>query len=283
MWDGWAQPTNTHTMRIPRLTLTSLILLPFAGSVSAALVSGSIAIIGYTDNGAPDSLRIAALTPLSAGEVIYFTDNGWTSGASFRGASATDGDGNETLIVLTINNPVAAGTVLSSPVNSGDWAWSVTGAVPGAASGTFANLALATGGDQIIAFQAPATLPLFNPLTMLYQMDNTGAFEDATTSGTGLLATGLTQGTTAVLLPTAPADFLSGTFGLNPADPDVSALQTSGGTQPQWLSVVSDPANWVETPGALTSLNVLPVPEPGTAALAGLAAAALLRRRRHQG
>ncbi len=276
-------PTNTHTMRIPRLTLTSLILLPCAGSVSAALVSGSIAIIGYTDNGVPDSLRIAALSPLGAGEVIYFTDNGWTSGGIFRGATATDGDGNENLLVLTINNPVAAGTVIGSPVNSADWAWTVAGSIPGTTSGAFANLSLSSTGEQITAFQATTSNPLLNPLTMLYQMDNTGAFEDATTSGTGLLATGLTQGTTAVLLPTAPADFLSGTFGLNPADPDVSALQTSGGTQPQWLAVMSDPANWVETPGTFTSLNILPVPEPGTAALAGLAAAALLRRRRQQG
>ena len=265
----------------PTLTLSSLLILPFAGTVSAALISGDIAILGYTDNGAPDSLRIAALAPLGAGEVLYFTDNGWTSGGSFRGATTTDGDGNENLIMLTINNPVAAGTVLGSPVNSADWTWTTTGTIPGTTSGAFANLNLSSSGDQIMAFQATSNQPLLNPITMLFQVDNTGAFEDATTPGTGLLLPGLTQGTTAVLLPTSPS-FLSGTFGLDPADPDVSALQSSGGTRSQWLSVISDPANWVNAPGALTSLNVTPVPEPGTAALAGLAAAALLRRRRQQ-
>jgi hypothetical protein len=272
---------STHHMKSKRsLLLPALLLTPaLATPCAAALVSGDIAIIGYTDNGAPDSFRIAALAPLGAGEVIYFTDNGWSSSlGTFRGASGTDGDGNEGLIALTINNPVAAGTIIGSPVNGTDWTWSVSGAVPGGTSGAFANLAFATGGEQMTAFQAPVSLPLFNPSTMLYQVDNTGAYEDATSSATGLLAPGLIAGSTGLLLP--GAGFLSGTYGLNSSDPDVTALQTSGGTKTQWLSVISDSSNWMSAPTVPGSLNLSPVPEAGSAVLSGFAALALLRRRR---
>ena len=39
-------------------------------------------------------------------------------GSGFRGASATDGDGNENLIALTTNDPLPAGTVISSTGSS---------------------------------------------------------------------------------------------------------------------------------------------------------------------
>jgi len=56
--------------------------------------------------------RIAtcALVGLAPGTVLYFTDNGWT-GTGFRGVSATDSDGNETLMKYTVGaNGLAAGT-----------------------------------------------------------------------------------------------------------------------------------------------------------------------------
>lgn len=99
---------------IPAVLLT---LPALASHCAAALVAGDIAIIGYQDNGAPDNFLIATLAPITAGEVIYFTDNGWT-GSGFRGASATDGDGNENLIALTTNDPLPAGTVISSTGSS---------------------------------------------------------------------------------------------------------------------------------------------------------------------
>ncbi len=107
---------------IPAVLLT---LPALASHCAAALVAGDIAIIGYQDNGAPDSFLIATLAPIAAGEVIYFTDNGWT-GSGFRGASATDGDGNENLIALTINDPLPAGTVLSSTGSSTAATWTAS-------------------------------------------------------------------------------------------------------------------------------------------------------------
>lgn len=68
--------------------------------MSTTLTPGDIAIVGYITNGNPDSFSFVPLVPLTAGTVIYFTDNGWT-GTAFRGSSATDGDGNENLIRFT--------------------------------------------------------------------------------------------------------------------------------------------------------------------------------------
>ena len=206
----------------PFLAAGSLLAV-LTSTASAALIAGDIIILGYTDNGAPDSIRIAALTTLNPGEVIYFTDNGWTAGGQFRGATSTDGDGNENLLVLTINNTVLPGTVIGSPTGTAAWTWGTSGAIPGATTGTFANLSLSTTGEQITAFQAATSLPLLNPSAMLFQVDNTGPYEDATTAATGLRPTGLTA-TTSVLLPTAPLTFQSGSFGLNPAASAVAAL-----------------------------------------------------------
>lgn len=269
---------HRHSL-IPALLLT---LPGLSTKCAAALVAGDLAIIGYQDNGAPDNFLIATLAPIAAGEVIYFTDNGWT-GSGFRGASATDGDGNENLIALTIDAAIPAGTVLTSAVNTGAVTWTFSGGITGTTSGAFANLALGTGGDQITAFQGSSSNPLLNYTGMVFQVHNAATFTPATTSSETDIASGLSiAGGTVVHLPPTPApDFLSGTFRLNTADPDVALLQTNGGTKSQWLSVIASRDNWLEGAAAAGSLNVAaPVPEPGSTTLGGLLAAGILLRRR---
>lgn len=253
--------------------ISALVLaLSTAGAAQAALTAGDIAIIGRINNGTPDSFAFVALTDIAAGEVIYFTDNGWT-GSAFRGASATDGDGNENLTKWTAASNVAAGTIVLST----DAAFTATGSILGATSGSYASLALSTSGDQITAFQnTSASNPLFNvsTMTMLYTLDDTNGFEAAIDSGTGAVGPGLTAGSTAVTLNYKTG----GAIGVNGG-----ALAGPARSKADWLAVFANPVNWNANYTALPSGSIaVAVPEPtsGAIALAGLAVAGFVARRR---
>ena len=256
--------------------LLPLVFILLAAVAQASISTGGIAIVGFQDNGAPDSFSIVSLENFAVGEVIYFTDNGWT-GSAFRSPSGTDGDGNETLTKFTAVNPIAAGAIISSTGTGPDFTWTISGLVPGAATGSFNSLSLGATGEQIYAFQAPVNLPLQNPTSHLYLLDTTGAFEPATDSATGDIAPGLSTAAFTAVTGFTPG----GIRGLNPADPDVFNLQVNGGTPAQWLSVIGDPANWTTGGQPTGFINIITAPEPSCAALLlGGGAAGLLRRRR---
>jgi predicted extracellular nuclease len=224
-----------------------------------ALTAGDIAIIGLITNGTPDALSLLTLSPIAAGEAIYFTDSGWT-GSGFRGVTATDTNGNEDLIKLTINSPIAAGTVIRSSDSSTNYTWTTSGTIKNGVAGTFAPLALSQSGDQITSLQSNSTDPLLNSFTPIFQVDNTGAFEDATSSTTGSVATGLSAAAnTAILLNNATA---------TTAQFNLTTL--NGGSKEQWLAAINNPANWVfDSSGALANSSVLvgsgnPNPPPAT-------------------
>ncbi len=202
---------------------------------ATVLNPGDIAIVGYISIGSNDSFSFVPLVDLGVGTEIYFTDNGWT-GSGFRGSNASNGSGNEQLIKFTASNNISAGTVIrSSDESSSNWIWTKSGTIGTTTIGTYSDLQLAQGGDQIAAFQSTNTSnPLNSGITAIHQVDNTGTFEDATSASTGNVITALSQkDNTAVLFDT--------TLSKNAA----FKLDTiPNGTRADWLAAINNPENW---------------------------------------
>ena len=241
------------------------------GASHAALVAGDIAIVGFQASGTPsDSIAFAALTDLAAGTVIYFTDNGWT-GSGFRGVSGTDSDGNENLMNFAVGaGGLAAGTVVSSVRMINDLGvWALSGSV-GTGNSTFQQLSLSSTGEQVTAFVSTnATNPMFSGFTALWNFDNTGTLENATSSSTGSLPTGLTAGTSTLL-----------TGGSNYAKFNFSAF-IGAADAATWRARFATAANW--TTGTSTDSMAdgsFAIPAPGAIALLGAAGLVGTRRRR---
>ncbi len=211
------------------------------------IISNSIriAITGRINNTSPDVFSFLALSSIPSGTEIYFTDNGWT-GSGFRGASATDGDGNENLTKFIVTQSIPAGTQLISYASSSFGNWVTSGSIPGTTSGSFAALSLGSSGEQIYAFTTSATTnPLFatSAMTHLFLFDDTGGFEQATSSTTGSIPPGLTNG----------IDALSFNYSIIPA----SLIVSNNGarlTITGWYSYISQQNNWISG-----TLAILPV------------------------
>ena len=272
------------------LLITSA-LIAASTTASAALVAGDIALVGFQASGSPsDSFSFATLVNVDAGTVLYFTDNGFstatsTTSAGFRGVTsgptpAADNDGNEGLIKYTVGaNGLAAGQVVSSlSTNTAKGAWTLTGVIDSTATSAYAPLNFSASGEQFTVFQSSNARPMLSGYTSLYNFDNTGAYEAATSSSTGQLAPGLVQGTSAVLLNNITNSFQNFNFAAfsGPAD------------RATWLARIGNAANWtfagtsavpVATNVADGSFSVTPVPSPGAVALLGLAGFVARRRR----
>ena len=204
-----------------------------------SLTPGDVAIIGRTNNTTPDVFTFVNLVDLPAGTVIHFTDNGWiTAPPGFRGVTDSDADGNENLTKVTLASNVPAGTIFTSGTNTANWAWATSGAIPGGVSGSYQNLSLGQGGEQIYAVQAAnVNDPIFtgnNTLQHLFVFDDTNGFESASDSSSGDIPPGLSiAGHTAVTVNFATG----GTIAFN-----TGALVS--GTKSDWLTAIANPANW---------------------------------------
>ena len=203
----------------------------------AAVTAGGLVVVGYTDNnedggsGAPyDVIALLATENIQAGQVIYMTNNGWSShvdNRSFSGADPTGatGKGHEQLVMLTTTGIIAAGTVIRTDA-SGAFTWTTSGVIDtGNIVNTdeFSHIDLlhddASGGsyqyaDQIYLFQAdgvdgfydPGENPLLHPTGFVHALhigsSEAGAFDanyQGSNSGYGLYGTGLADGLVADL------------------------------------------------------------------------------------
>ena len=262
------------------LLITSA-LIATSTTASAALVAGDIALVGFQASGSPsDSFSFATLVNVEAGTVLYFTDNGFTTGVGFRGVPGTnptaDNDGNEGLVKYTVGaNGLAAGQVVSSlSTNTANGAWTLSGLIYSTGTGSYAPLSFSSTGEQFTVFQSSNAQPLLSGYTSLYSFDNTGAYEAATSSSTGQLPPGLVGGTSAILLASPT--------GANFANFDFGAF-SGAADRDTWLARMAISANW-KTSSATTntadgSFSVTAVPAPGAAALLGLAGLIARRRR----
>jgi len=193
------------------LLIILLFVLAISNFAQTTLSAGDIAIVGYNFDD-PDDFAFVTFVNLDAGTVIRFTDDGWLAAGGFRP--------NEGGIQYTAPTSIVAGTVIYflSPIAT---PWSVNNT--GLGSGGFS---LATGGDQIIAFQGDATTP-----NIIYALnsDGTGWAADATSANNSALPTGLTNGFSAVSINEIDNAYYSG--GPNP---DLNALRLLIGDQTNW-------------------------------------------------
>lgn len=257
-----------------------------AGKLEAAVNATDLAIVGYDDY--RDTFSIMALNPLSAGEVIYFTNNGWSSSlGSFNGADPSQGAGNESLVKLTLNQSIATGSVIASNAVSSAFTWTNSGLIPGQVDGAavFSDLALDYESDQIYAFQGSASNPLLNPSNFIYALnfgspDNPG-FTDSQDSLTGDVPPGLSEADKTAFAQTnlsfhGDADGNHSGWALNMNSAAIQQLLTNGGTNAQWLGAIANSDNWGPV---FVALDAAPEPTRTMLLLAGLMGG-LLRRRR---
>ena len=252
----------------------------------AAVTATDLAVIGYDDY--RDTISVMALNPMAAGEVIYFTNNGWSSSQGmFNGADPSQGAGNESLIKLTLNQSITAGSVITSNVASSAWTWTNSGLIPGQVqgAGVFSDLAFNYESDQIYAFQGLASNPLLNPTHFIYAMHFGSAdypgFSDAQDQLTGDIPPGLSEAAKTAFAQTnfsfhGDADGNHSAWGLNMNAPAIQQLQANGGSNSQWLNAIANSNNWGPV---LIQADAAPEPAKMALLLVGLAACFSKRRR----
>ena len=175
-------------------SLKKLILTLFASAAAIgqahALAPGDIAFVGYNADGT-DGFAFIATATIPAGTVIRFQDNEWNGLAIGSGGAFNTGEGATTW--TNGGSDLAPGTVveLLSTSNSGSRSVN-TGTLSGS------TISLGNSGESIFAFEGTSDTA---PTAFLAAItNNNGGFNGATTSGL-LAGTGLTAGSTALVLP----------------------------------------------------------------------------------
>jgi hypothetical protein len=286
---------NTSSTQMPRLlALVALFLLLLRPTSQAAVVAGALSIVGYDDY--DDDFSLVVLEPISAGEVIYFTNNGWSNAAgAFNGAGPHQGAGLESLLKLTVHTALSAGSILSTMQSTPGWSWTTSGLIPGQSAyglAQFSKLTLDYESDQIYAFQAGELNPLLHPTNFIHAVHMGSAqhptFSDAVDTQTGATPTSLASvpGGAVVLSPGQHGDADGGNseWGVNMESTQISVLQTTGATAEEWRQALATGSAWTSggdqanTPSV--SLNVVPEPNRVMLFTIGLLTMILQRQRK---
>ncbi len=271
-------------------SLLALSSVGLASTAMAAVSAGGLAVIGYDDH--LDSVTLVATETIAANEIVYLTNNGWsTSQGRFNGADTAQGAGIESIIKLSFTSAVAPGTVLSTSTSGPGWVWTASGLIPGQIGGLaeFSDLALDYVADQIYIFQAAPDNPLLNPTNFIYALhvgsvDNP-VFSDASDENSGGLPPGLSlSDRTALALSDLSAhgdpDGNHSAWGIQLGSPGISSLQAISGGKGQWLAAISSPTAWGAGSVPPTTHLAIHAPEPGRGVLLALAGMVTIFRRR---
>ena len=216
--------------RILWVAVLGLSFLTVSDRVSAApLVAGDIAIIGFAADATNDPFAWVPLVDIDGGAQIFFTDQGWTSGGTFR-VNSTEG-------VFSWTAPaggLSAGTVMTIGGSGGTPA----GADPNL--GTYANVSgdylLSALGDNIFIFDGSVASPNF-----IYGLRTEGGAwdADATSNDTSALPAALSGANVALGGPGPTDNVDNGKY-----------VGSITGTRAELLAAINDPNNW-ETNSAL--------------------------------
>ncbi len=180
--------------------------------VTTSLSPGDLAIVAFQVD-TPDQFSFVLLTDVLEGTEIVFTDNGWTDTNTFYSGEGyvtwtapAGGVAKYTVVTITAGTP-----------------WTATiGSVS-----TSGSIALATAGDQLIAFQGETSSP-----TLLYCISSTPWVTSGTIgSNTTYLPTGLVDGYTAIDFSTE-------------YDDQYYNIVPFAGTDDQILYSIGNEANW---------------------------------------
>lgn len=171
------------------ITLPLSLILVTSRSTRGALVNtGDIAFIGFNFD-ATDDFAIVLLADAAVNDVVHFNDNEW-QGTAFNLT-------NEGEISWTVTSALSAGTVVT---------FSNLQTTPTASSGTMSGGTMSLSvSDAVYAFTGADAE---TPSTFLSAFSNDERIFDGT-QGT-LANTGLTQGSTAILVPRNGADPANG-------------------------------------------------------------------------
>lgn len=214
-----------------------------AFDVSSVLTAGDIAIVGFNYD-SPQTFAFVALTDISQGTKILFTDRGWLTTNAFR-ADGFDGTVTWTATEALVKGDVV--TIAAAETNN-----ATRGSSTGALTGLFG------GGDQILAYQGSDSSPTF-----LYALNSegTGWQAESTNSSTSALPSGLTDGTDAIAFN---PEVDNGVY-------DVSKGRT--GTKAELLALISNTANWITNDDARQTFpsSFNPTITPAVTAISGFA------------
>ena len=194
--------------------------VPAASDTTVALQPGDIAIV-EVNSADTDKLCFITFRQLNAGTVINFTDNGFTDPVTVR-----TGEG---FLIYTAPSVIPAGTVIS-------WHYGMAVAGTGWNSGTPSGFQLATGGDQVFAFQG--TWGLGQRLLFGINFGNAGWLPPGTiSSNTSYLPATLTANVTALTFPEK-----NGYYNLITA----GSVNVLG-------SLIANPVNWTKSATIITT------------------------------